>query len=91
MIGYDIGHLYQVKVVTKTANNYTITNVLLEHCSSCTHYAFNPELAIAKIARCLCVDCVKSASIFLCYPCGLTKLKAERRRICVSRAKDILI
>ena len=101
------------KVVTKEASNYTITNVLLEHCSSCTRDVFNDEKAHHckncksivhsecgttyksfsthkgnALGGCLCVDCVKSASIFLCYPCGLTKLKAERYRIRVSRAKD---
>jgi hypothetical protein len=33
------------KVVTKEASNYTITNVLLEHCSSCTRDVFNDEKA----------------------------------------------
>ena len=101
------------KALTKEASNYTITNVLLEHCSNCTCDVFNDDKAHHcknckstvhsecgttyksfsthkenVLGGCLCVDCVNSASIFLCYPCGLTTLKAERYRIRVSRAKD---
>jgi hypothetical protein len=55
----------------------------------CDYFQPFNEVAIENATKdCLCTRCTKSASILLCFSCGIVKLKAQRFRVTVSTVKD---